>query len=155
MGRSQTLPALYAISPQHFNDITSGSNGVFSAGPGYDEVTGMGSPKAGFITADLATYGTASQLAVTAQPPDSVIAGDSFGVVVSAESPAGDVDPGFNGTMTISLASNPGGSTLGGTLTVTAVHGVGVFDGLTLDKPGSGYRFKITSTFPAITTSTF
>ena len=45
-GPSQTLPALYAISLTDFNDITSGSNGVFSAGPGYDEVTGLGTPKA-------------------------------------------------------------------------------------------------------------
>jgi hypothetical protein len=154
-GPSQTLAALYAVSPQHFNDITSGSNGVFSAGPGYDDVTGMGSPKANLITADLATYGTANQLAVTAQPPDSLIAGDSFGVVVAAENPLGGVDPGFNGTMTIALGTNPGGSTLGGTLTVNAYHGVGVFDGLTADKPGSGYTLKITSTFPTITTSTF
>ena len=63
-GPGQTLPALYAISPEHFNDITSGSNGVFSAGPGYDEVTGMGSPKASLLIPDLSTYGTATQIAV-------------------------------------------------------------------------------------------
>ncbi|HEY4020914.1 MAG TPA: S53 family peptidase [Pseudonocardiaceae bacterium] len=35
-----------------FNDITSGSNGSFSAGPGYDNVTGWGSPIAsGLYTA--------------------------------------------------------------------------------------------------------
>ena len=154
-GPGQTLPALYSISPEHFNDITSGSNGVFSAGPGYDEVTGMGSPKADLLIPDLATYGTATQLAVTAQPPVSVIADDSFGVVVAAESPDGGVDPAFNGTMTIALGNNPGGSTLGGTLSVTAFHGVGVFDGLTLDKAGSGYTFQITSAFPTITTNAF
>ena len=57
--------------------------------------------------------GTANHVAVTAQPPSSLIAGDGFGVVVAAESPAGDVDPAFSGTLTISLAVNPGGSTLG------------------------------------------
>jgi len=41
-------PALYQIAAgsgytSAFNDITSGSNGAFSAGPGYDEVTGLGS----------------------------------------------------------------------------------------------------------------
>jgi kumamolisin len=30
--------------PDAFNDITSGSNGTFSAGPGWDAVTGLGSP---------------------------------------------------------------------------------------------------------------
>ena len=102
-GPSEALPALYAISPTDFNDITSGNNGVFSAGTGYDEVTGMGSPKADLLVPDLASYGTASQLAVTAQPPGSVIAGDGFGVVVAAENSAGGVDPAFDGTVTIAL----------------------------------------------------
>jgi len=154
-GPSQALPALYAISPTDFNDITSGSNGVFSAGPGYDEVTGMGSPKADILVPDLATYGTASQLVVTAQPPSNVIAGDSFGVVVAAETSQGFVDPAFNGTMTIALGANPGQSTLGGTLTVTAYHGIGVFDGLSLNNNGGGYTLQVTSSFPTITTATF
>src|SRR5262249_11708334 len=92
-GPGQALPALCAISPPDFNDVTHGNNGVFSAKTGYDEVTGMGSPKAQFLAADLATYGTANQMAVTAQPPDNVIAGDGFGVVVAAENAGGGVDP--------------------------------------------------------------
>ena len=115
----------------------------------------MGSPKADLVVPDLATYGTASQVAVTAQPPSSVIAGDSFGVVVAAENPEGGVDPGFNGTVTIALGANPGQSTLGGTTTVTAYHGIAVFDGLTLENPSSGYTLQITSDFPTITTSPF
>ena len=155
-GPSQALPALYAISSADFNDITSGSNGVFSAGPGYDEVTGMGTPKAEALVPDLATYGTANQIAVTSQPPSSVIVGDSFGIVVAAENSAGGVDPAFNGTLTISLDSNPSGAILGGTLTATAFHGVAVFDGLTLNQLGSGYTIQITSSsFPSITTDSF
>jgi kumamolisin len=45
------VPAVYATS---FNDITSGSNGTFSAVPGYDLVTGLGSPQCGLI-AQLST----------------------------------------------------------------------------------------------------
>ena len=36
-------PALYR-NPQVFRDITSGNNGAFSAGPGWDATTGLGSP---------------------------------------------------------------------------------------------------------------
>ncbi|HZV00060.1 MAG TPA: S53 family peptidase [Planctomycetota bacterium] len=44
---SQTADAIYAAPPaSSFRDITSGSNGGFSAGTGYDEVTGLGSPLA-------------------------------------------------------------------------------------------------------------
>ena len=154
-GPGQTLPALYAISANDYNDITSGGNGVFNAGPGYDEVTGLGTPKASLLIPDLATYGTANQLAFTAQPPGDIIAGDSFGVVVAAENPAGGVDPAFNGSITISLGANPGQSTLGGTLTVTAHDGIGVFDGLTLNEVDSGYTLQIASNFPTITTDSF
>ena len=42
-GPTQTLPALYSLPSSDFHDITSGNNG-FAAGPGYDLVTGLGSP---------------------------------------------------------------------------------------------------------------
>jgi len=39
-------PTLYGLSgsTQAFDDITQGSNGTFSAGPGWDACTGLGSP---------------------------------------------------------------------------------------------------------------
>ncbi|HTB20169.1 MAG TPA: S53 family peptidase [Bryobacteraceae bacterium] len=39
-------PAIYALpqSANAFNDITSGTNGSFSAGPGWDAASGLGSP---------------------------------------------------------------------------------------------------------------
>jgi hypothetical protein len=155
-GPSQTLPALYSFQPPDFNDITQGSNGVFNAGPGYDEVTGLGTPVAPALIADLTTYGSANHIAVTAQPPSSVIVGDHFGVVVAAMNSVGGIDPGFNGTLTIGLASGPAGATLSGPTTATAVNGVAVFDGLSLDTLGSGYTLQISSdTFPAITTNAF
>jgi len=55
------------------------------------------------------------------------------------------VDPSFNGAVTLSLQSNPGGATLGGTLTVNAVHGVATFTGLTLNQPGMGYALQATA----------
>jgi subtilase family serine protease len=55
-GPTQTLPDLYNLylrKPGDFHDITSGSNGAYSAGPGYDEVTGLGSPVANRLIPDL------------------------------------------------------------------------------------------------------
>ena len=43
-GPTQTLPYLYDLPSTDFHDILTGSNGGFKAGPGYDEVTGRGSP---------------------------------------------------------------------------------------------------------------
>ena len=42
-GRTQTLPMLYTLPSQDFHDITSGNNGN-AAGPGYDLLTGLGTP---------------------------------------------------------------------------------------------------------------
>ena len=81
-------------------------------------------------------------LAVTTQPPSDVTAGESFGLSVSAVNPLGSVDTLYNGSETLSLADNPGGATLGGTLTETAVNGIAIFSGLTLDQIASGYTIQ-------------
>jgi kumamolisin len=49
------LPTLYAIpsSTEAFHDITQGSNGSFSAGPGWDACTGLGSPSGENLLAAL------------------------------------------------------------------------------------------------------
>lgn len=52
-GASQTLPKLYSLSSSDFHDITSGNNG-YAAGPGYDLVTGLGTPIANKLVPDLA-----------------------------------------------------------------------------------------------------
>jgi subtilase family serine protease len=49
-GITKTLPALYALSSgtdgsEALYDVTSGTNGVGSAGPGFDLVTGRGTPR--------------------------------------------------------------------------------------------------------------
>ncbi len=155
-GPTETLPYLYAMPSADFNDIVSGSNGGYNAGSGYDEATGLGSPKANLLINDLANYGTASKFVITANPPASVIAGDRFAVAVAAENSNGNLDPEFNGSVTISLSSDPTGAALGGTLTVNAVRGEAVFDNLTIGVLGSGYQFTAkTANFPSLTTSKF
>jgi kumamolisin len=37
-------PLLYAVDPAAFRDVTSGTNGAYQAGPGWDTCTGLGSP---------------------------------------------------------------------------------------------------------------
>ncbi len=53
-GYSQLLPRLYELPASAFHDITSGSNGAYSAGVGYDLVTGLGTPKLATLIPDLA-----------------------------------------------------------------------------------------------------
>jgi subtilase family serine protease len=71
-GPTQTLPALY--SPQmsgDFNDITSGYNGGFFAGPGYDLVTGLGTPYVPYVVSDLASAGITFAAASSGATPSS------------------------------------------------------------------------------------
>jgi hypothetical protein len=84
-------------------------------------------------------------LLVTAQPPASLTAGSVFGLTVSAYDQSGSLDTSFQGTVTLAIASNPGGSVLGGTLTATAQNGVITFSDLTLNRSGIGYTVLVSS----------
>jgi subtilisin-like proprotein convertase family protein len=76
-GPTQTLPTIYSLPAADFHDITTGANG-FAAGPGYDLVTGRGSPIANLLIPDLA--GDASISGTVYQDTNSngsIDAGDS------------------------------------------------------------------------------
>jgi hypothetical protein len=87
----------------------------------------------------------ASQVVITQQPPGSVTAGAGFGLDAAIGDMYGNVVNSANNTVSISLATNPGGSTLGGTLSVAAYNGVAAFSGLTLTKAASGYTLSVAS----------
>ena len=119
---------------------------------------GPGFPRIVNGTVDIGAFEVQStnHLVVTAQPPGSVTAGAGFGLTVTAEDNSGNVVSSFNGTVTVALANNPGGATLGGTLTVTAQSGVATFSGLTLDKAGTGYTLLVSASgLASATTSAF
>jgi len=79
-GLTQTLPALYGLPAADFHDITSGNNG-HPAGPGYDMVTGIGTPVTNLLVPHLAfglsmavvSSTPASGSVVTTRPADFVI----------------------------------------------------------------------------------
>ena len=55
-GATQTLPMLYAMPASNFHDVATGaSTGMpgYSAAPGYDLVTGRGSPAANLVVSSL------------------------------------------------------------------------------------------------------
>ena len=56
-GPSQTLSRLYSMPASNFHDITSGSNGEYSAAAGYDLVTGLGTPVANALIPYLSASG--------------------------------------------------------------------------------------------------
>jgi uncharacterized protein YkwD len=93
----------------------------------------------------IVSAAVATKLVITAQPPATVNSGSAFGFRVAAEDPFGNVDLTFSQPVSVALAANPGGATLKGTLTVTGGMGVATFSGLSLNKPGKGYKSLVTS----------
>jgi virginiamycin B lyase len=96
---------------------------------------------------------SSTHLVITQQPPASVTAGSGFGVTVQAVDSSGNLVSSFGGTVTVGLASNPGGTTLGGTLVVAASGGVATFSGLTITKVASGYTLFVYGSGPTSTTT--
>ncbi|MFL5329419.1 MAG: hypothetical protein ACJ8C4_10940 [Gemmataceae bacterium] len=64
-GLTDTLPRLYTLSAADFHDVTSGSNGGFSATTGYDLVTGRGTPYGDRVAIDLVDDSVAPAAAAT------------------------------------------------------------------------------------------
>jgi kumamolisin len=65
--QGQNLPRVGFVNPQlyqfpdAFNDITSGNNGAFQAGPGWDAASGLGSPNGDSLLADLSLPSSSGQ----------------------------------------------------------------------------------------------
>ncbi|MGP0064912.1 MAG: hypothetical protein ACLQGP_15100, partial [Isosphaeraceae bacterium] len=169
-GYDQTLPALYSLPYSDFNDITVGDNsndnplfddflyGIndpgYKAKVGYDEITGLGSPKANLLVPALAGYGIADKIVVSTEPPASVVAGDSFGLTVSVEDQFGNVDTSYNQTATLTLPTNPGSSSFT-PVTAAFVNGQAVFAGLSLSQVAQGYQFQVSGDGFTATSSKF
>ncbi len=158
IGSTTMLSDLYELdnlAPGDFHDVTQGNNG-YQAGPGYDLVTGLGTPKANLLFPALAALGQASKASIFTQPPPSVVTGATFGIIAAATDSLGITDQGYNGTATLTLASGPSGATFK-PVTVPVTDGLAVFPNLSLgSKKGSGYTFRVsmTSLASSLTTPT-
>src|SRR5207253_1215811 len=126
------------------------------AGTGYTLTASAGGLTPVTSTAFDIIPGTATQLAFTVQPSNTVAgAAISPAVQVTALDPAGNPVPSFTGSVTVALGTNPGGSTLSGTTTVAAVNGVATFVDLSLNKTGTGYWLTAPATGLTATSSGF
>ncbi len=87
----------------------------------------------------------ASTLAFGQQPSDTAT-GETIvpAITVKVEDPSGNVVAGDASNVTIAISGNPGGATLGGTLTVAAVNGIATFSDLSINNVGSGYTLIAT-----------
>src|SRR5438034_715307 len=93
--------------------------------------------------ADFRVAVTVTQLSFTV-PPSTTAAGAAItpAVQVTAQDALGTRVVSFTGDVTVVIATNPAGGTLGGTATVAAVNGVATFANLTINRVGQGYTLQ-------------
>lgn len=106
-------PALYQVAgsdPSAFQDVTTGNDdlsghqgGRYPAGSGYDLATGLGTPDAGRLAADLCGASAPSPVTVTNPGNQSSLVGATVALQISAH----DSDPGQ--TLTYRAADLPAG----------------------------------------------
>ncbi|MCY1015011.1 beta strand repeat-containing protein [Pyxidicoccus sp. MSG2] len=127
---------------------------ITKTGAGYTLTAAATGLTTGTSAAFNVTSGPAASLAFDTNPPNVVTAGVAItpSVKVSVRDSFNNTVTASTASITLSLSANPGGSTLGGTLTVNAVDGVATFPGLTLDKVANNYRFAAAS--PGLTGNT-
>ena len=91
-----------------------------------------------------------AKLMVATEPPGSLTAGAGFGLTVDVDDPYGNLTA-FSGDVGLSIATGPGGATLGGQTMTTASGGVVTFAGLMLTRSGS-YKLQASgSGLPPVT----
>ena len=198
-GVTQTLPDLYGLYASYgtaddtgyagaFNDVTSGGSGSYggfrhaprgdsanNARPGYDLVTGLGTPKAASIIDDLATSaavtggsgsttgtgGTGSggtttssvalspvAVALLNAPPSAVVGGTAATLTVRLSNTAGT---SFNGPITVTLYTSTDGTAANEDATLTTVP----LKNVKL-KAGASRTLKVRFNYPTdLTTGTY
>ncbi len=99
-----------------------------------------------FSVSQSFTWNVSTVTVIATQLPPGVLAGCTFGLTVDAVNAQNQLDTSYNGTVTLSLANNPGNSVLGGTLSVQASGGVATFSGLTISNPGLAYTLQVSAT---------
>ena len=130
----------------------SGTNGVLSTSTsayqpayatttGWDFATGLGSVNAANL---VANWPVATKLKFTTQPANGIAGTALAAIKVSVENVSGNVAVGNTSAVTLKFGSNPGGATLGGSLSVNAVNGVATFSDITINKAGTGYTLMAT-----------
>jgi hypothetical protein len=110
-GPSQTLPMLYDLPSSDFHDITTGSNGTYSATTGYDLATGLGTPIANLLIPGLVDDSQSGQAPTISSPSTGSLMENSSLVWSSG-----------NGNL-ISVADSAAGSN-DDSLTLSVSHGV-------------------------------
>lgn len=88
------------------------------------------------------TPGAATQLAMTIQPPDTVVVGTPFTIAAQARDAFANLTPAYTDTASVVIASGPTGSLLGGSVRRSLTAGLAEFSGLSVNRSGA-YQLSV------------
>ncbi|HEX8936541.1 MAG TPA: hypothetical protein VF788_20650, partial [Pseudonocardiaceae bacterium] len=130
-----------------FNDLS-----IDKAGTGYT-LTADSPALTGDNSNSFTITPAADDHLVFVQEPTDATAGSSIAPAITVEiRDQFDNVTTSTASVTMAIDTNPGGGTLSGTTTVSAVNGTATFNDLSIDKAGSGYTLMATS--PGLTSDT-
>src|SRR5205807_10443728 len=109
---------------------------------------------AGLSSGTSGSFAVTDRFVVTTQPPSSVTAGNSFGLVPTPHAAVLNIDTSFSGNVTVADA-NALTPLVGGTVTVQAVNGVADFSQLLTQDMAGSHTLKVTSGLTTVTTNPF
>jgi streptogramin lyase len=135
-----TLTATATTGLATFSGLT-----LTKAASGYTLAVSGGGVGWGLSATFAVTPAAATHLAILQQPPSSVGVNKTFGLQAAIEDQYGNIVTSASNSVTVAFGNNPGGATLGGSLTATAVNGIVTFSNLTLNKKGKGYTLQLSS----------
>ncbi|MBL4850602.1 MAG: hypothetical protein JKY65_34220, partial [Planctomycetes bacterium] len=135
----------YADPATPGSGILVGTNGVLPGGGTINYGSGAMVGTTAAVLDGLGAGPFTFQVDETHETTGTGAAATGFSVRVEALTAAGDLDTAFVGNITVALATNPGSSTLGGTLVLPAGGGVATFANLTVNNAGTGYTLAATS----------
>ncbi len=98
---------------------------------------------------------SATKLVVITQPPNLLLAGQAFSVVVAAEDSYGNIDPSYSQNVSIALSTNPTGASLSGGSAVMTNGGKATFANLSIDRAGNGYVLQASASPLSVSTNPF
>ncbi len=148
-----TLGGTATVTP--VNGIATFSNLTISAaGTGYTLAATSGTLTAA-TSAMFNVISPAAKLVFFVQPSNTNTGASIVPAVqVAIEDVNGNVVAGAINTVTVAIGTNPGGGTLGGTLTASPVNGVATFPNLSISAAGTGYTLTAAATGLTGATST-
>jgi streptogramin lyase len=130
-----------------------------SAGNGYTIQATSPNALAQVTSSFNVTPAAAAHLVIASPPPSTVSPGGDFGLTVEVSDKYGNPVTTYSGSVTATLANNPGGSSLSGTTVLSvspasSTPGYVTFAGLSLNNPGNGYTLIVSASGLASATTT-